>query len=166
MNADELFRPIGRGREPRDRDRRGVGGDDGAVLQHWAQRRQDLAFDVLFLDGRFYGGVAICEGFKVVGGPDPRERRLAVVLADCVPCHLARHIAIDGCDSGPDAFLREVVERDFEAGKGAYMSDAAPHLTGADYAHSVNVSHVSIDHIVCWLFVQPPLPTLPASGGG
>jgi hypothetical protein len=46
------------------------------------------------------------------------------------------------------------------------MSDAAPHLTGADYAHSVNVNHVSIDHIVCGLFVQAPLPTLPASGEG
>jgi len=36
------------------------------------------------------------------------------------------------------------------------VSECAPHLTGADYAHSVNVSHVSIDHIVCGLFVRPP----------
>jgi len=41
------------------------------------------------------------------------------------------------------------------------MSDAAPHLTGADYAHSVNVSHVSIDHILVG-FSSSPLPT-PAS---
>jgi hypothetical protein len=34
------------------------------------------------------------------------------------------------------------------------VGDAAPHLTGADHAHSVNVSHLNINHIVCRLFVQ------------
>ncbi len=82
MNADEAFGPVGGGGKPRDRDRRGVGGDDGFGLQHRAEIVEDLALDLLLLDRALDHQVAIGKPFHRLGGDDPAERLLARVFGD------------------------------------------------------------------------------------
>ena len=131
--------PVGGGGEPGDRDRRGVGADDRALLEHRAQRGEDLALDVFLLDRGLDDEVAVGERIDGRRRRDAPERRLPLAFADGVFRHLARHVAVDGGDAGLDPLLRNVVERDIEAREGAHMGDAAAHLTGADDAYPVNV---------------------------
>ena len=62
MNADEALRPVGRGGEPGDRDRRGVGGEDRLRLQLRAELREDLALDALVLGRRLDDQVGVGRG--------------------------------------------------------------------------------------------------------
>ncbi len=132
MNADESLRPVGRSREPGDRDRRRIGADDGLRLQRRTQRREDLAFSVFLLGGGFDDKVAVTELFERIGRRDALERVLALLVADALAADLARQIAVDGGECGRDAVGRNVVEQDMIAGQRTNVGDTVAHLARAD----------------------------------
>ena len=134
VNADELLRPVGRGGEPRDRDRRGVGADDRVGLQVRAEVGENLALDLFLLGRRLDDEIAVAELVERVGRRDARERGLAVLLGDQLARDLPRQIAVDGGEPGIDAVGRDVVEQHVHAGERGHMRDAVTHLTGADHA--------------------------------
>jgi hypothetical protein len=132
VNADELFRPVGRGREPRDRNRRSVGADDRVGLQQGAEVGENLALDLLLLGGRLDDEIAVAELVERIRGRDARQRGLAVFLGDQLARDLPRQIAVDGREPGIDAVGRDVVEQNVHSGKRHHMRNAVTHLTGAD----------------------------------
>src|SRR3546814_4564771 len=81
MNADEA-RGIGWGlRQPRDRDRAGVAGEDRRGRKMLADAGEDRALDLLALGGRFDDEVGGSEGAMVGDGGDAAEQRIGVALA-------------------------------------------------------------------------------------
>ena len=71
MDADEALGPVGDGGEPRDGDRRGVGGEDGALLELRTKVDEDLALDGLVLGGGLDDEVGLADG-----RPDRRRSRM------------------------------------------------------------------------------------------
>ncbi len=59
MHADEQFRPVGRCRQPGNRNRRRIGGDERAGLQPRTQIREDLALDAFIFRGRLDNEIAV-----------------------------------------------------------------------------------------------------------
>ena len=137
MNADEFLRPVGRRREPRDRDRRRVGADDRVRLEHGTDLGQRLALDVLAFGHRLDHQIAVGE-LVDLAGVDVLERGLALVLGDALAANLPRHVAVDGGERGLQPVVGNVVEDDVDAGERADMRDAAAHLPGADDADLLN----------------------------
>ncbi len=138
MDADEALRPVGRGGQPGNRDRGGVGADDGGRLERRTQRGEDLALDVFLLGRRLDHQIAIAELVDRIGGRDALDRRLAFFVADALAADLARQIAIDGGNPRTDAVGDDVVQQHVEAGQRADMGDAVAHLAGADHADLTN----------------------------
>ena len=167
MNADETLRPVGRRRQPRDRDRRGIGGDDRFRLQRRAQIGEDLALDV-FLLGRgldHESQAAMASYFSA--GLMRAERGLAVVVADRLLADLPRHVAVDGRHAGLDAVARHVVQHHRIARQRADMGDAVAHLPGADHPDTLNIQrHVfvrSMRRPGSWLRFRYVMPVVPCS---
>ena len=131
-----LLGPVGRGGQPRDRDRRGVGGDQRVGLQMRDQLLEDLALDLLVLGRRLDDDVAVAEQVVVGARRDALQRRVLVLGAEILPL---RDLARPGCGrsslSAPWQRLGvDVDQLDVEAGERADMGDAAAHLPGADDA--------------------------------
>ena len=103
MNADEALRPVGRGGEPRDRDRRSIGADDGLRFQRRTKRGEDLALDVFVLGRGLDDQIAIAEIVERLGRRDALDRRLPLLVADALAADLARQIAVDGGKTLGDA---------------------------------------------------------------
>ena len=139
MDADEALRPVGRGGEPRDRDRRRVGPDDCVGFEYRADTREDGALGILLLGRRFDDEIAIGEGFERLGRCDALERGLPLLFRDALATHLPCHVAVDGGDPGLDPVGGEIVELDVEPRERADVGDAAAHLPRANHADLANL---------------------------
>ena len=139
MNADEALRPVGGSGQPRDRNRRGVGGDDGFWFEPRAQVREDLALDLFLFDRGLDHDVTGRQRVVFFRRLDQRQRVLSLILADGVLGNLARHVAVDGRHAGLDALARHVVQHDWKARQRANMGNAVAHLSGADYPDTFNI---------------------------
>ena len=126
--------PVGGGGEPRDRDRRGVGADDGLGLERRTERGKDLALDLFLLGRRLDHHVAVAEVGERFRRSDALDGRLALFFSDTLAADLARQIAADGGDALGNALGDDVVEQDLKTRERADMRDAVAHLSGADHA--------------------------------
>src|SRR5262249_4915544 len=108
-------------------------------LENRAKLGEDPDLDALLLGGGLDHEIAIAESVELLGRRDAPQRRLAILLADQILAHLARHVAVDGGQARLDAVERDVVEQHGEAGKRAHMSNAVAHLTGTDHTDLANV---------------------------
>ncbi len=133
MNADEFFRAIGRGGEPRDRDRRGVGGDDRSRLQRCAELMKYLALDLFLFDRGLDHEIAVRQPVERLAGGDPVERLLARVLGNGLLGDLPRQMAVDGRHRRFQPLGGDVVEHHVEAGERRHMRNAIAHLARADH---------------------------------
>jgi len=77
--------------------------NDGAVLQHRAQRRRILRL-TSSSRRRFYDEVAVRERFKACRRPDPPPRRLAVVPLIACRATWRAMLPLMVAYAGPDAF--------------------------------------------------------------
>src|SRR5262249_27004607 len=134
MNADETLRAVGRGGKPRDRDRRGVGADDGFGLERRTERGKDLALDFFLFSRRLDHQIAIGEFVERLGRRNALDRRLPLFIADTLTADLPRQIAADGRQAFADAVGSDVVQQDVKARQRANEGDAVAHLAGADNA--------------------------------
>ncbi len=82
MDADELFGAVRGGREPRDGDRGGVGGNHRVRPERGAEIGEDLALHLLVLGRRLDDDVAGREIVVAEGGADALERRLMFDVGD------------------------------------------------------------------------------------
>src|SRR5262245_15520736 len=144
MDADEALRPVGRRREPRDRDGRRIAADDGVRLEQGADAGEDRALGLFLLGRSLDDEIAIAEGFERLGRGNALERGLPLLFGDALAAYLPRHVAVDGRKPGLDPVGGQVVELAVESGERADMRDAATHLTGPDHADLANVKrHVA-----------------------
>ena len=141
VDADEPLRPIGRRGQTRDRDRRGVGGEQRLRLEVRAHHREDAALDLLVLGSRLDHQVAVAECGEVRGGGDARERRLGVVGADLALLDEAPEASGDPVDAGPRPRLGDVVQEHIDSGEPTDLSDAGPHLAGPDHTDLSDIHH-------------------------
>ncbi len=111
MNADELLGPVGRRREARDRQRRGVGGEDRVRLQRRAKLGVDLALDV-FLLGRRPRSRDRNRRHRPSFPPAEMRFSAACRCSSVIALlgDLARHVAVDGRQRLLHAVGRDVVE--------------------------------------------------------
>ena len=190
MDADEALRPVGRGGEPRDRDRRRIAADDGVGLEQRADAGEDRALDLFLLGRCLNDEIAIAQGFERLRRRDAFERGLPLFLCDALAAHLPRHVAVDGRNPGLDPVGGKVVELDVESGERADMGDAVTHLSRPDHADLANMKrHVAgtgfrplfdLDHVLSpflrrswpWLHgraghhgQRPSLPSSAANSG-
>ena len=114
MNADETLRPVGRSGEPRDRNRRGVGADDGLGLEVRTERGENLALDLFLLGRRLDHQIAVAEIGERLRRADALDRRLALLVGDALAADLARQIAADGGDAFGNALDDDVVEQNMK----------------------------------------------------
>src|SRR5262245_59168916 len=144
MDADEALRPVGRGGEPRNRDRRRIATDDGVRLEQRADAGEDRALDLFLLGRSLDDEIAIAEGLERLRRYDAFKRGLPFFLCNALATHLPRHVAVDGRNPGLHPIGGEVVELDVESGERADMRDAGTHLTRPDHADLANMKrHVA-----------------------
>ena len=135
MHADEALGPVGDRGQARDRDRRGVGRQDGALLRACGQRSMKIL--------RLTASSSVAASMTRSASPrrrqvgrvaDALQRRLHLGIGDDAARDLARHVALDGGARLVDRLLLQVVEGDVVAGQRDDMGDAVAHLAGADDA--------------------------------
>src|SRR5262245_65020627 len=123
MDADEALRPVGRGGEPRNRDRRRIATDDGVRLEQRADAGEDRALDLFLLGRSLDDEIAIAEGLERLRRYDAFKRGLPFFLCNALATHLPRHVAVDGRNPGLDPIGGGVVALDVESGERAGMRD-------------------------------------------
>ena len=141
MQADELLGPVGRGGQPRDRDRRSVRGQDGVRLQVRDQRLEDGLLDLFVLGGRLDDEIDVGDLRGVRRRGDARQGGLGVGLADGALGDLAGKVLLDLAQGGLEPLGAHVVQANLAAAQRAHMGDARSHLAGADDADGVDVAH-------------------------
>lgn len=139
MHADETARIGGGLRQPRDRDRGGVGRENRGVGQHLADLREDRALDFLALGRRFDDE----EGRAHLGDArhrlDQRECGVAGVSGDLFLGHQPVERLGDACLARCSAFQRHVAEQHMKPRLRRNLRDARAHLTRADYAYRLHI---------------------------
>ena len=131
-------------RQPRDRDRRGVGGNDGVRLEERTQRHEDLALHRLVLGGGLDHQIGVAQVLHGLGIGDAGERLVLFVLADLAGGDLAGEVLVDGGQGLLDPLLGDVVQHHVVAGQSDHMRDAAAHLACPDDADLADGGHVII----------------------
>ncbi|CAD5252737.1 conserved hypothetical protein [Bosea sp. 62] len=145
MDADEMLGAIGRRGEPRDRDRRGVRGQDRVGAQMGADGGENLALHLLALGRSLDHEVARTQILQLRRRDDPAHRRAAVLVGDGALGDLPGHVAIDRRQRRVDALFGDVVQPDVEARDRGDMGDAVAHLPGPDDADGLDlVVHVTL----------------------
>ena len=99
-----------------------------------AQIVEYLALGLFLFDRRLDHEIAVGKTVERVGGRDPLQRLLALVVGDGLLRDLARQIAIDGCHRRLEAIGRNVVENHVHSGESRHMRDAVAHLARPDHA--------------------------------
>src|SRR5690606_22151966 len=95
---------------------------------------EDLALDALVFGRSLDHEIAVGEGGIVGRGPDALQRGVLVFFREPPARDLALQILRNDLQPGVKTLLTHIGDDDIEAGDGAYMGDAAPHLPGADDA--------------------------------
>ena len=144
VEAHEPLRPVGAGGEPRDRDRRGVGGQDGVGAEVRHQRLEDLVLQRLLLGRRLDDEVAPPERREVALEVDAAEGGVAVGLGDLAAVNLAVQVAADDPGRGVERLVGDVVQDHVEAGEREDVGDAVAHLSGADDADALDFHGVPV----------------------
>ena len=141
VQADELLRPCGRGRQPGDRDRGGVGRQQRVLAQMVGEVAEDRLLDLLVLGGRLDHEVGGADLGGVRPGADARQRLLHLLHRHHAARDLAGEVLLDQFPAGGDALGRDVVPDDVVARQSADMRYAGAHLPGADHADRLDFSH-------------------------
>ena len=115
-----------------DRQRRGIGGEDGILAQQRLRLGIGLGLDLAILEHRFDDQIAIADGVVVRRRGDARQQCVAVgvlgaALGDeAVDHRLRMRLALVG------AFLIAIDQHHVDAGLGRDVTDAGAHEAGAD----------------------------------
>ena len=126
------------GREAGDRDRRGVGADDGVRLQDKRYIRQYLALDLLALRGGLDDHIGVAEIRQGGGRRQPRDGGVAPRRVELSAVDGLLKVRRNIFDPGGNAFGAHVVQRDIQPGKRADLGDALAHLPRADNTDLAN----------------------------
>ncbi len=132
MDADELVRTLGVLRKAGDRQRRGVGGEDGIFTQHGLDLLRDLLLDGAVLEDGLDDEVGIGKARIVRRRGDEGQQRLAVLLRHAALADGARHEAFGNALALVGGRLVAVDEDDRDAGGGGDIGDGGAHEAGAD----------------------------------
>ena len=138
VHADEAVRAVCRGGEFRDRDRRGVGGDQRARLQRGAEVFENLDLEVLVLGRGLDHEVAIRKLRLVGGAGDALERCLVVGLAHLLLVDQPLQALVDHRKPLGDGGIGNVGHDNGQSGSRADLRDTVAHGAGADNANGFN----------------------------
>src|SRR6476661_3870420 len=138
VHADHLLRALGGRGQAGDRDRAGVGGEDGAVPGHLVQLGEDaqLQLDVLGRSLDQEVGVG-----RLGRRLDPLERGVARRLVQAALLGQLRERRLDAGYGLLQLVRRHVAEGDFEAADGCCLGDARPHLARSHHGDPPDLAH-------------------------
>ncbi len=137
VNADEVLRSRRRLGERGDRQRRGVGAEDGVPGQNRLGPPDHVFLDRAVLEHRLDHEVGAGECGEVGAGVDARERRLGIGGAHAAARNLLGVRRFDGRPALGGGLLVAVDEGDGDAGAGADVGDAGTHEAGTDDRNAV-----------------------------
>ncbi len=134
MHADHLRRPPRGRRQPGDRDRAGVGGQDGPGRADAVELGEHRQLGVEPLGHRFHHQVSVREGGEIARRPQPRQRLVArlggeLALLDQTPQPLG-----DLGHAPAQRLRRGVGKHHLVAALRRDLGDAMPHGAGAHHA--------------------------------
>ena len=123
-------------------ERRGVGGEDRLGLDDAGRARSNsVALDRQVLDDGLDDEVAVAQAVQIVGGRDPPEDRLALVLGQALAGHLLGESGVEaGSTASAPAWVRERTTTS-KPGSGGHFGEAGSHDPRPDDSNGADRSH-------------------------
>ena len=146
MQADEPVRPVRDRGQPGDRDRGGIGGQQGVRTQMRDEIGQDRLLDGLILDSGLDHQVRLGGGGQRGCGRDARKGGVGCALVGQAATHLPGQAGRDGGLGLGHAVGGGVVKQHLIAARGHGLGDACAHLAcaddgdGSDRGHGVRIA--------------------------
>jgi hypothetical protein len=128
MEPHEALGPVGTACQARDRDRRGIGGQDGLGLQMRQQILENRCFHRFPFRRGFDHQVGGAHIGKCQGRLDPRECIGLRILGYLAAPHLTAEVAVDQRHGAVQRLLADIGHDDVIARQCADMCDAVAHL--------------------------------------
>ncbi len=132
METDDPSRPHGRPRQPHDRNRGSVRGEDGLFPDQPAQVRKQLQLERFILGDRLDHQPAWGQRLEVGGADDASQRLLTRLGFDLAALYRLGQRAFDGAPAPGQRRLIDIADGHVVAGPGAYLGDPGAHLSGSD----------------------------------
>jgi hypothetical protein len=139
VEADHAGRTLGCFGQRRDRERRGVGGEDRLLLDDILEPGKQATLLVEILDDRLDDEVALGEVVDLVGAGEAAERRVELLLGAALLFHVALQRLGDLLLTGLDRTLGHLHQHGVDAGARSDLRHARAHLTAPDHGNATNV---------------------------
>ena len=133
VEPDEPLRPLRRGRLVDHRERRGVGGEDGAVLDHGVDLRPHRELLAEVLGDRLDHEVAVGQLAVVGRGIDPGAHRIGVGLLLLALLDRPRQLLLDAPVGPLDPLVVALAEHDVVVRLGRDLGDPVAHQAAAQH---------------------------------
>ncbi|MCY1231944.1 hypothetical protein D9M72_444110 [compost metagenome] len=140
MHADHVLRTVGERGDLVDVERRGVRGQDGALLGDAVEFLEDLFLDADFFEHRFDDEVGVLQVVVAQRGAQKRHALLVLVLLELALLDLGFVVLLDGGNAAVERLLLHLEDLDGDARVQEVHRDAAAHGAGADHAHGLDVA--------------------------
>ena len=131
MHADDLFRPVGRRRQARDRNRRSVRGENRLRPALPLERLKRQRLHVELLRNRFDGEVGATELGPVNGDAQPREGLLAIGVLEAAFFDLVGKATRNPFCGAVQYLPRYIAQQDREPVPNQLLGDATAHCARA-----------------------------------
>ena len=138
MQADEAVGALGRGGQPGNRDRRGIGGDDRIGRQQPVELLKDLDLDRLVLGRGFNHQRQTLEVVITDRSANARQRGIAIGGAHFVLLDQPLEACCHRGQALVDRGLRDVDHHHLDAADCTRLRDTVAHGAGTDDAESVD----------------------------